>query len=217
MGGVRRRQHQSVPEIAMHGFFCAIARFVVALVLTGVYGCGTAPKPAITQPLNKDSSSLEGWQTCAVDCGKNFVSAYNSFVFIRLDNKEVFGTRIEVTPGRHWVEAHYSWGVGILVGIGNYRNYGFEFEFAPGHRYRITETPDGCVVPLSLSWVSAKTLRIEDRLDDEKPIVHEVRAIERCSTFPDSGTCRTDADCQRTACTALLSGTSGYGLCGQPR
>jgi len=127
--------------------------------------------------------NLHGWRNCTTEnCGRNFVSAYSAFVFERLDDHPVNSSPdVTVPPGRHWVEAHYSWGVGVLIGIGNYRNYGFELDFLPDHHYEIKEVPGGCIVPATRYWVSPKTLRLEDRGPAGDIQVREIRAMEYCA------------------------------------
>jgi len=191
--------------------------FLVAYLLL-LFGCGTTS--SLSQPNAKDTCTLEGWEYCLLSCGRNFASVYSKFATVRLDDKLLNTTTINVTPGRHWVEAHYSWGFGIIVGIGNYRNYGYEFDFLSGHLYRIRDVPSGCIVPWRESSVRPITLKIEDYFLDNKPIIHEVAAMEYCyppaaMDHTNSGTCRTDSDCTNGVCT-LYPGVKGYGLCGKP-
>lgn len=185
--------------------------------LTFFAGCssleptGPAPEAATGQ------STLEGWRNCSTEnCGRNFVSAYTTFEFVRLDSESIGRSpTVRVQPGRHWLEAHYSWGAGILTGMGNFRNYGFEFDFVADHQYTIRDVPSGCLVPASKHWVSPKVLRVEDRTVDGHLVVHEVKAMEYCTpSSSESGTCRSDSDCPSGTCTPF-GGTTGFGLCGQ--
>lgn len=164
-----------------------------------------------------DSSALEGWESCALACEKNFASSYSKFNFVRVDEQRMNQPRVTLTPGRHWVEAHYAWGGGVfVVGFGNYRNYGFEFDFKAGHRYRIRDVPDGCMVPLRGAWVSPKTLVVEDYARDGVPVTQLVKAMEYCSVSESSGSCRSGSDCTDGLCTSF-EGSTGYGFCGRPR
>lgn len=161
-------------------------------------------------------SSLHGWRNCTTDnCGRNFVSAYSTLVFVQVDDERVNPSpAVTLAPGRHWVEAHYSWGVGVMVGIGNYRNYGFELNVLPDHHYTIKDVPSGCIVPASRYWVSPKPLRVESRGPGGDVQVQEVRAMEYCAPNDNGpGTCKTGSDCSSGVCTGF-QGTTGHGLCG---
>jgi len=190
-----------------------LAAFSVAAL---VAACSSSPVTPPTDQTPSGLSTLHGWRNCTTDnCGRNFVSAYSTFVFRHLDDKPVYSSAVlTVSPGRHWVEAHYSWGVGVLIGIGNYRNYGFELDFLPDHQYEIKEVPSGCIVPASRYWVSHKTLRVEDRGPTGDRQLHEIKAMEYCAPSDNEpGTCRKDSDCRSGTCTSF-GGKTGFGLCG---
>lgn len=196
-----------------------ISRIVFRAWLSAAFSVAVLVTACSTSPMNQapsGSSALHGWRNCTTDnCGRNFVSAYSTFTFVHLDDKPVYSSpTLAVSPGRHWVEAHYSWGVGILVGIGNYRNYGFELDFLPDHQYEIKEIPSGCIVPASISWVSPKTLRVEDIDPTGTRQIREIKAMEYCSPSDNvPGTCKKDSDCRSGSCTSF-GGTTGFGLCG---
>lgn len=190
-----------------------------ALALSLFAACSSPERTPPVQGADAGQSRLQGWQHCSGDnCGRGFVSAYSTLVFLRLDGESVRGAAtLAVPPGRHWIEAHYAWGVGVLVGVGNYRNYGFEFDFVAGHQYAIRDVPSGCLVPASKSWVSPKVLRVEDQAPDRRRMVHEVKAMEYCAPgSSEPGTCRTNSDCRSGPCTPF-DGSTGFGLCGQLR
>ena len=212
--------HSLIDWIRLMGKFksCSAKHLLVAYLFL-LCGCGTTS--TLSQATVKDTSTLEGWEYCLLTCGRDFISGYSTFVIVRLDDKLLHTTTVNVTPGRHWVEAHYSWGFGIIIGAGNYRNYGYEFDFLAGHHYRIREVPSGCIVPWKESSVRPITLRIEDNFQDNKPIFHEVAAMEFCyppaaMDHTESGTCRNDSECKNGVCTLFFE-AKGYGLCGKPR
>lgn len=181
--------------------------------------CSSTPTPDSSVASTAHLGVLQGWRRCTDDnCGRNFISAYSTFVFLRVDDSHQGGApSLGVTPGRHWVEAYYSWGFGVLTGIGNWRNYGFEIDVLPGHTYRIEDAPSGCIVPASRYWVSPKTLRVLDLAPSGEREVREIKAMEYCTpSSHDSGTCRQNNDCRSGVCT-LFGGTTGYGLCGELR
>lgn len=164
-------------------------------------------------------SLLEGWQHCTTaNCGRDFASAYTVLVFLRVDGTPLpEAPALRLAPGRHWIEAHYAWGAGLLVGLGNYRNYAFEFDFVADHSYAIEEVPGGCIVPLNSRWVSPKVIRLHERSADGEQRVHAVRALESCAPGgSQSATCRTASDCPSGPCTPF-GGSTGFGLCGKPR
>lgn len=130
------------------------------LMMHFLAACSSAP---VLMHQNPDGqSTLYGWRNCLTEnCGRNFISAYSTFVFIHIDEKPISASpSIAISPGRHWIEAFYSWGAGVLIGTGNYRHYGFELDVLPGHQYRINEVPAGCIVPATKYWVSQKNLRL---------------------------------------------------------
>jgi hypothetical protein len=202
----------------MRKFTSHMGKLFLVAYLFLLFGCVTTS--TLSQSTAKDTCTLEGWEYCLPECGRYFASAYSEFAIVRLDDTLLHTTTINMTPGRHWVEAKYSWGFGIMVGIGNYRNYGYEFDFLAGHLYRIREVPSGCIVPWKESSVHPISLKIEDYFQDNKPIIHEIAAMEYCyppaaMDHTNSGTCRTDSECKNGVCT-LYSGAKGYGLCGKP-
>lgn len=186
-------------------------RMAVLSVAALLAACSSSPVTQTPSGL----STLSGWRNCTTDnCGRNFISAYSTFVFEYVDDKPVYSSPIlTVSPGRHWVEAHYSWGIGVLIGIGNYRNYGFELDFLPDHQYEIKEVPSGCIAPASRYRVSAKTLRVEDRGPTGNRQLREINAMEYCSPSGAPGTCKKDSDCRSGNCTSF-GGATGFGLCG---
>lgn len=194
-----------------------VRRPALALVVAGACAACASP-PASgpeTQPL-ADRGVLRGWQHCTDEgCGKNLISAYSTFVFLRVDDRpQDVRPSVILSPGRHWVEAHHSWGVGVITGIGNWRNYGFEIDVDPGHVYTIEDAPAGCIVPASKKWVSPKTLRMADQAPTGERAVREIKAMEFCSpSSGDAGSCRQDSDCPSGTCTPF-GGTTGHGLCG---
>lgn len=208
----------SCAETCLRCLTLPVCRLTVSLVGTAALMTSCAA-PDVVPPATEHATGmgvLEGWQQCVTDnCGRNFISVYSKFVFLRLDATPLYGSPVARTePGRHWIEAHYAWGAGIIVGVGNYRNYGFELDFLPDHRYRIKEVPGGCIVPASSHWVSPKTLLVEDSAPTGETIVREVKAMEYCSpSGEESGTCRQDGDCRSGTCTPF-GGTTGFGLCG---
>lgn len=178
--------------------------------------CASPPPSGPETPPPADQGVLRGWRHCTDDgCGKNLIAAYSTFVMIRVDDQPQDVTpSVILAPGRHWVEAHYSWGVGVITGIGNWRNYGFELDVAPGHVYTIDEAPSGCIVPASKQWVSPKTLRMTDLAPSGERAVRDINAMEFCSpSSGDAGSCRRDSDCHSGTCTPF-GGTTGLGLCG---
>lgn len=195
------------------GYRCATACAFFMLL----QGCAsTSPEHPSDRP-SGESSVLEGWEYCAFACEKSFVSGYSTLNVIRVDGQKMNSRRVTLTPGRHWIEAHYAWGGGILgIGFGNYKNYGFEFDFIAGHRYKIRDLPDGCLVPLKGAWVSLKTLIVEDQARDSFPVTQLVKAMEYCSVSESSGSCKSALDCTEGLCTSL-GGSTGYGFCGDPR
>lgn len=146
------------------------------------------------------------------------MSAYSTLVFVRLDEKPVGDSpHLSVAPGRHWIEAHYAWGAGFLIGVGNFRNYGFELDFLPDHRYAIENVPSGCIVPAARHWVSPKVLQITDLGPTGERQVLEVKALEYCTpSSTEPGTCRQHSDCPSGTCTHF-GGPTGFGLCGTLR
>lgn len=181
--------------------------------------CSSLPADSSGTGLAGDKSILTGWRRCTDDnCGRNFFSAYSTFVFLRTDDQPQGGTpTVTIPPGRHWVEAHYSWGIGVVTGIGNWRNYGFELDVLPGHRYAIEEAPSGCIVPATQHWVNPKILRIVDRPPSGGQTVRDIKALEFCTpSSEDVGTCRQDSDCRSGTCTPF-GGSTGYGMCGALR
>ena len=192
-------------------------RAATCAFLALLQGCASTSPERLSDfpPIN--SSVIEGWESCALACEKNFASSYSKFNFIRVDEHRLNQPRVTLTPGPHWVEAHYAWGGGILgLGFGNYRNYGFEFDFIAGHRYKIRDVPDGCMVPWKGAWASPKTLVVEDHARDEAPVTHHVKAMEYCSVSESSGSCKSESDCKDGLCTSF-GGSTGYGFCGSPR
>ena len=193
---------------------------IAAMLATGlmVQGCASDPADRKPAPVVADAIVLQGWETCFFACEQSFIAAYSKFNFLRLDDRLLGGVpELVLSPGRHWVEAHYAWGGGITaLGIGNYRGYGFEFDAVPGHRYSIREVPAGCVVPASRNWVSLTALRMEDRFGNGPPEIRTVKAMEYCSPSASSGTCQSNADCGGNVCTSF-EGTIGYGFCGERR
>lgn len=181
--------------------------------------CSSPPKSGSAAQPAADQSILQGWRHCTDDsCGKNLIAAYSTFVFLRADDLPQGGApSVVLAPGRHWVEAHYSWGVGFITGIGNWRNYGFEVDLLPGHIYSIEEAPAGCIVPASKRWVSPKTLQVADVTPSGERTVREIKVMELCSpSSEDIGSCKQDRDCPSGTCTPF-GGTTGYGLCGALR
>lgn len=190
----------------------------LAVALVGV-ACTATPGLDPKAPAPPDQSVLRGWQHCTDEaCGKNFISVYSTFVFLQLDDARQDETPVVVTtPGRHWVEAFYSWGAGVIIGVGNYRNYAFEIDLLPGHTYQIDDVPSGCIVPAFKHWVSPKTLRVIDIAPSGDRAVQQIKAVAYCTPASRSpGSCRQDSDCQSGACTPF-EGSTGHGLCGEWR
>lgn len=205
------------------GIFFAILRYARLCAVLGtmaaVAACASPRGPTQDAPVAAGQSVLRGWQQCTDDhCGKNFISAYSRFVFLRVDDSsQAESAAVTAMPGRHWVEAHYAWGAGFITGIGNWRNYGFEIDLQPGHTYLIEEAPAGCVVPATRHWVSPKTLRVIDVAPSGERMARDIRAMEYCTpTSREVGSCRQDRDCRTGTCTPF-GGTTGYGLCGALR
>ena len=192
---------------------------IIVAVATVCVACSSSL--AINQELvsETDRSVLRGWKRCTdIGCGRNFASAYSTFIFLQVDEKlqeEV--PNVTTTPGLHWVEAYYSWGVGLIIGIGNYRNYGFEINLLPGYAYQIEKVPSGCIVPATKHWVSPKTLHVKVTSPSGESAVTDIRAMEYCTPNSRStGSCKKDGDCSSGVCTPF-GGATGYGLCGKLR
>lgn len=188
---------------------------ILAAMLTACASTPSGPPPA--PPAG--ASTLQGWSNCSTDsCGRDFVSAYSTFTFVHLDGQRLARRpTLTVPPGRHWVEAHYAWGAGVIVGVGNYRNYGFELDFLPDHRYQIQDAPSGCIVPATRHWVSPKTLRVTVTTPSGSTQVQDVPAFEYCTpSASEPGTCRQPSDCGSGTCTPF-AGSTGFGLCGVMR
>ena len=192
---------------------------LLACVAVFSAACSSLPAGGPHAGVPADRSVLTGWRRCTDDnCGRNFVSVYSTFVFLRVDDLPQGGdSTVTVAPGRHWIEAHHAWGAGVVAGVGNWRNYAFELDFLPGHRYSIGKAPSGCLVPASRHWVSPKKLRVLDLAPSGEQTVREVEAMELCTpSSEETGTCRQDGDCPSGTCTPF-GGTTGYGLCGTLR
>lgn len=192
-------------------------RATACALLVLLQGCASTLPENQRDTLSSESSVLEGWEACAFACEKNFASAYSTLNVIRVDEQRMNSPIVNATPGRHWVEVHYAWGGGILgIGFGNYRNYGFEFDFIAGHRYKIRDVPDGCMVPWKGAWIRPKTLVVEDQAREGVSATQLVKAMEYCSTSGSAGSCKSASDCTEGLCTSF-GGSTGYGFCGNSR
>ena len=193
------------------------ARRLMAAALGMVVAACSTPPPPPAPPAG--ASTLQGWRHCSTEaCGRDFISAYSTFNFVHLDGQRLAPRpTLPVPAGRHWVEAHYAWGAGVMVGVGNYRHYGFEWDFLPDHRYQVLEAPSGCLTPATRQWVSPKTLRLRITLPNGDTQVQEVPAWEHCTpSASEPGTCRQASDCRGSPCTTV-GGHTGFGLCGTLR
>ncbi|RZU47397.1 hypothetical protein EV700_0358 [Fluviicoccus keumensis] len=192
---------------------------LLLVAATLLAACSSAPvRDRNTSPRN-DQSMLRGWMNCTdAGCGRGFISAYSTFQFLQVDDRLQKNTPVVITsPGRHWVEAYYSWGAGIMTGIGNYRNYGFEIELLPGYTYQVEDAPSGCIVPMRRHWVSPRTLHITEISPSGNRASHSIRAMEYCTPESKSpGSCKKDGDCASGVCTPF-GGETGFGLCGELR
>lgn len=199
--------------------FVVDVRFACMLILAiAVSACTHVPEisPA---PITPGHAAIVGWRNCTNDdCGRDFFSAYSTFLFVNVDGERPKSSAmVTLPPGRHWIEAHYSWGAGLIIGTGNYRNYGFELDMQPDHRYLIESVPQGCIVPLSRYWVSYKTLRVIERSPAGKERDLVVRALEYCTpTSAEPGTCTKNSQCRAGTCLPF-KGTTGFGMCGELR
>lgn len=207
-----RRRALRILVRTMKGTSFSLPGAIAAALLLA--SCATPPPEP--PPVPQGQSLLQGWRYCTGDvCGRTFLSAYSDLVFVRLDGKDTRrAEKMVVPPGPHWIEARYAWGGGIMGGVGNYRNYGFEFDFQPDRSYEIDDVPSGCVLPSSRRTVSAKTLQVYERLPTGQRVAHAVRALEYCGPSTEqTGSCRSAADCGgHDACTPF-GGSTGFGLC----
>lgn len=192
-----------------------LPRLKAISALAAAIACAACTSPPPLELAVGEQSLIRGWQHCSGQgCGRNFISAYSTLVILRVDDHEQYGKpMVPVTPGRHWIEAYYSWGFGILVGLGNWRNYGFELDFLPGHSYVIEDIPAGCLVPIFQYRANPVTLRIVDKAPSRERTVREIKAWEYCTpNSRKSGSCKRDSDCQSGQC-AAFGGATVYGMC----
>ncbi|HET8731124.1 MAG TPA: hypothetical protein VFM34_08465 [Moraxellaceae bacterium] len=202
-------------------FLYTLLRYFITVLIAALActGCSNHPTSGATAASPEKGIVLEGWRHCTDDgCGRNFFSVYSTFLFLRVDDAPQPNIpTVELAPGVHWIEAFHSWGAGVILGVGNWRNYGFELDAQPGHRYRIEGAPFGCIVPLKKRWVHPVSLRIADTMPSGKQTVRAVPAMEYCTPEShESGTCRMDSDCKSGTCTSF-GGVTGFGFCGMPR
>ena len=161
------------------------------------------------------SGVVAGWMRCAFGiCGTFLLSGYSTLTVLRVDDTSMkeFVAEATVPTGRHWIEVQHTWGAGVITGIGNWNNFGFELDVAPGHRYQVDSLPAGCAVPFSKRHVNRKVLTITESAPGEKDSAHAVEAMEFCTPHKEAGTCRTDDECAPGTC-APFNGTTGFGMC----